>query len=180
MNSRSLRLVPATLLLLTAAASARLGESEAQSQTRYGAPAPELSGPQEAPLLPGAKEVIYKNEGWRVRVAFLSDRAARLEYAKIPDAAGLKKLTDDEVQAVLAAEKGTLTWREEKPRTGVDGLNKLKLALDGRTWERSDHAMARFKGGMMLVLDSRDVEAWEKKQAKGGKATPAPTGLPKF
>ena len=35
---------------------ARLGETEAQSQQRYGAPAPELIGATDKPLLTGARK----------------------------------------------------------------------------------------------------------------------------
>jgi len=161
---------------------ARLGETEAQSQTRYGAAKPELIGANEQPLLAGAKEVAYESAGWRIRVAFVNGTAIRMEYAKIPDATGLKKLTDEEVQTVLQAEKGTMSWREEKPRTGFAGLNQLQTALEGRVWERSDHAMARFKAGLLLVIEARNAADVEKKQAKqAGKATPAPAGeKPKF
>lgn len=163
-------------------ASGRLGESEAQSQSRYGAPVAELIGAQEQPLLTGARELAYSFQGWRIRVAFLNGAAARLEYAKIPEGGVPKKLTEAEVQTILEAEKGNFRWREEKPRTGYAGLNALKTAFEGRLWERSDHATARLKYELVMVVDSREVEAYEKKQARsGGKApaTPAP-GVPKF
>jgi hypothetical protein len=168
------------LALLTAFAPncwARIGETEAQSQARYGASKPELIGASEQPLLAGAKEAAYESAGWRIRVAYANGVAIRMEYAKIPDASGLKKLTDEEVQTVLQAEKGTLSWREEKPRTGFAGLNQLQTALEGRIWERSDHAKARFKAGLILVVEARNAEDVEKKQAKqAGKGTPAPPG----
>jgi hypothetical protein len=164
------------MLSVIPSATARLGETEAQSQTRYGAPKPELIGASEQPLMVGAKEAAYESSGWRIRVAFVNGVAVRMEYAKIPDASGLKKLTDDEVQTVLQAEKGTLSWREEKPRTGFAGLNQLQTALEGKVWERSDHAMARFKAGLILVVESRNADDLEKKQAKqAAKSTPAAT-----
>lgn len=103
-----------------------------------------------------------------------------MEYAHIPDEGGLKKITPAEVDAILEAEKATYRWREEKPRTGYEGLDKLKVAFEGRKWERSDHATATLKLDLVLVLDSREVEAYEKKRTKqAGKATPQPN-VPKF
>ena len=184
MTSRFLLSALAASLLIAASAplQARLGETEAQSEARYGAPNPELIGANEQPLLPGAKELAYNYQGWRVRSAFVNGNAVRVEYAKIPDVGGLKKLTDDEVHSILEAEKGSFTWREEKPRTGNAGLNALKTAFEGKNWERSDHALASFKAGLILVIETREAEAAARKAAKqAGKATPAPNpNVPKF
>ncbi len=160
---------------------ARLGESEAESQNRYGAPKPELIGPQEKPLLEGAKQLAYSFEGWRIRVAFLNDAAVRVEYLHIPESGGLKKMSDKEVQGILEAEKGRFSWREEKARTGYKELNALKTMFEGRKWERSDHAEAKLAGEVVLTVQSREVDDYEKKLAKqaGKKTTPAPN-VPKF
>ena len=74
-------LIRSLLLTLSLCAAmpvwARLGDTEAQSQARYGAPAPapELAAPGDKPLLPGAKEVIYSFGGYRVRAAFVNNMA---------------------------------------------------------------------------------------------------------
>lgn len=171
------------IVALAQPANARLGETEAQSQSRYGDPKPELIGPQEKPLLAGAKQLAYGFEGWRIRVAFLNDAAVRVEYLHIPESSGLKKLTDKEVQGILEAEKGRFSWREEKARTGYKELNALKTMFDGRKWERSDHAEAKLAGEVVLTVQSREVDDYEKKLAKQagkpGKTTPAPN-VPKF
>ncbi len=161
---------------------ARLGETEAQSQARYGEPTPELIGPQEKPVLPGAKEVIHSYQGWRLRVAFVNDAAVRIEYVHLPENNAPKKISEDEVKAVLEAEKGKFAWREEKARTGYKELNALKTILEGRQWERSDHARAVLKAELLLVVESRDAADLEKKLNKAsGKATPgAAPGVPKF
>jgi hypothetical protein len=164
-------------------AEARLGETEAQCQARYGAPAPDLLAPTDKPLLPGAeKETVFNFDGWRVRVAFLNGKAVRMEYAKLPEAGALKKLSEAEVQAILEAQKGSFRWREEKPRTGNSGLDKLKTAFEGRKWERSDHAAAKLMFDLVLVMETREVEAFEKKQSRqAAKATPAPgQPIPRF
>ena len=167
--------------VFSAPVSARLGETEAQSQTRYGAPAPELAGPADKPLIEGAKEVIYKFEGWRIRVAFLNNAAARMEYAHLPENGAPKQITEEEVKAILDAEKGAFSWREQKPKTGYKELNALKTLFEGRQWERADHATAVLKLNLLLVLQTREVEAYEKKLAKQPKPAPsAKPVVPKF
>jgi hypothetical protein len=166
-------------------AQARLGETEAQCQARYGVPDPGLIGANEGPLMAGSRELAYNYQGWRIRAAFFNGTVIREDYVKIPDAGGLKKIEEAEVLAVLDAEKGTFNWREEKPRLGNDGLNALKTVFDGRTWQRSDHAVAKFKAGLVLVVETHEAEAVEKRLAKQGGKAPARTGpanpnLPKF
>ncbi len=161
---------------------ARLGETEAQSLARYGAPTPELIGPKDKPLLEGAHEVAYNFQGWRVRAAFLNGTTARIEYVHLPENDALKPIADAELEAILEGEKGKFSWKEEKPKLGNKDLDALKTMFEGRKWERSDHALATLKAKLLLTLEVREVEAYEKKLAKqpksGGK--PAATGLPKF
>lgn len=173
----------AFLLLLSSSALARLGETEAESTKRYGAPTTTLAAPTDKTLLEGAKEVTYSYEGWRVRVAFLNGKAARMEYAKLPEGGALKKLSETEVNAILEAEKGqnSFRWKEEKPRTGFEGLNKLQTAVQGRRWERSDHAIAKLLFDLVVVLEGREVEAYEKKLARQSGAQPKATpAIPRF
>jgi hypothetical protein len=171
----------AALLMAVVPVEARLGETEAQSQQRYGPPAPELSAPTDKPLVEGAKEVIYNFQGWRVRAAFVAGATMRIEYVHLPENSLPKKITEDEIRAILDGEKATFTWREDKPRTGNKDLNALKAVFDGRRWERSDHATASLKFDVVLVLETRDADAYDKKAAKQPKAvTPVNPGVPKF
>lgn len=177
-----LRMLLAFAICIATPALARLGENEAQSQTRYGAPAPELSAPNDKPLLPGAKEVIYNFSGYRVRAAFVNNVTVRIEYAHLPDGGALKQLTDPEIKAILEAEKATYSWKEEKPKTGNKGLDALQAFAEGRKWERNDHARARLKLNLLLELETRDADTIEKKLAKQpGQAKPGATpAVPKF
>jgi hypothetical protein len=173
--------VPLCAVVLTGAhAVARLGETEAQSQARYGEPRPELIGADEKPLLEGAKELAYKFEDWRIRVAFLNNVAVRLQYIHLPDASGLKKISDLEAESILEAEKGKFSWREQKARTGSKELNALATMFQGRRRERSDHAEAKLEGERVLTVQSREVDDYEKKLARqGGKGNPRATPAPK-
>lgn len=161
---------------------ARLGEAEAQSQARYGAPTPELSAPNDKPLLPGAKEVIYNFSGYRVRAAFVNNVTVRIEYAHLPENGALKQLTDSEIKVILEAEKATYSWKEEKPKTGNKGLDALQTFAEGRKWERNDHARATLKLNLLLELEARDADSIEKKLAR--QLIPAKPGatpiVPKF
>ena len=170
-------------LFITAALPlhARLGETEAQSQQRYGAPTPELIGATDKPLLAGAKEVAFNFQGWRVRAAFVNDTTARIEYVHLPENNAPKPISEAEIEAILDGEKGKFAWKEEKPKTGNKGLDALKTMFDGRKWERSDHALAILKANLLLTLELHEVEAYEKKLAKPPKnGGPAPAGVPKF
>ena len=174
-----------TILSLAHPASARLGETEAQAQARYGEPTPQYASPTDKPLLPGAKEVTYFHQGWRVRAAFANNVTVRIEYAHVPEGGVPKNISEAETKAILDAEKATFSWREQKAKTGDKNLNALKTFFDGRNWERSDHAMATLKLNLLLVLESRDADTIEKKLAKQAGAakpagTPAAPVVPKF
>ncbi len=174
------------LLLLLAALNpltlhARLGENESQAKARYGDNVPELIGQNEKPLLPGARELAYNFQGWRVRAAYVGGVTHRVEYIKLSEAGPPKVMTEDELQAVLSAEAGKYKWREEKPRTGYESLNKLQTAVEGRKWERTDHALASLKLNLVLTVESREADKIEKKAAKAsGSAPPVPGAAPKF
>ena len=166
-------------------ASARLGETEAQSQARYGEPTPQYASPTDKPLMTGAKEVVYFHQGWRVRAAFANNVTVRIEYAHVPEGGIPKNIGEAEAKAILDAEKAAYGWREQKPKTGDKNLNALKTLFDGRNWERSDHALATLKLNLLLVLESRDADTIEKKlakqtgAAKPGTTPPGPV-VPKF
>jgi hypothetical protein len=100
---------------------------------------------------------------------------------RIPENGALKHITDEQIKAILEAQKGTFSWREQKPKMGYKELNALKTLVDGRQWERSDLATAMLKANLLLVLSGREVEAYEKKAAKQPKAAPGATpAVPKF
>lgn len=181
-NNRSISVLTVLFLAVSAAIThARLGETEAQAQARYGEPTPQLAAPSDKPLLESAKEVIYSYQGWRIRAAYVANTTHRIEYVKIPEGGNLKPITDTEAQAILEAEKGQTSyrWREQKPRTGFQGLNDLTRAVEGRLWERSDHAEARLKLNLVLVLQSKEAESIEKKALKATGKSGSAT-VPKF
>lgn len=168
-------------------ALARLGETEAQSQARYGDPVEGLVGGDEKPLMPGAVERAYNFQGWRVRAAFAGGTTVRIQYVHIENSAP-KKLSEAETKALLDAEKGKYAWREERSKNvGIAAeLEKaIKSGFNLAKWERTDHAKAELVLGVAMQFETRDADTIEKKLAKiaptlkpgGGKPVPPP---PKF
>ncbi len=182
-----------TLLALSLAAftalptaDARLGETEGQSQQRYGQPREDLIIQTDKPLMPGAVEKAYEYQGWRVRAAFAGGQCLRIEYAHIPDGAVPKKISDAEIAAILDAEKAKFSWREDKTTKQPGAAGELEKALKGafsvRKWRRSDHATAELALGVVLKLETRDADETARKLAKQAKDKPAPNAEkpPKF
>lgn len=173
-------------LIAMPAARARLGETEGQSQQRYGAAREELIGANDKPLMPGAVEKAYEYQGWRVRAAFAGGVCVRIEYVHIPHDGVPQKISDVEMAAILDAEKGKFSWREEKATKQPGAAGEIEKALKGafnvRKWQRSDHAAAELGLGLVIKVESRDAQEIEKMLAKLAKQKPAAgaTKVPKF
>ncbi len=184
--------LPVVMLIGMAAAEARLGETEGQSQLRYGQAREDLTGPADQPLMPGAVEKAYEYQGWRVRAAFAGGVCVRIEYVHLPQDGVAQKISDAEITAILDAEKSKFSWHEEKatkqPGAAGDIEKAIKGALNVRKWQRSDHAMAEIALGLVIKLESRDAQEIAKKLAKlakeksapGAKPAPGATQVPKF
>ena len=166
----------ATLLLTATAAHARLGETEGQSQQRYGQPREDLAVPSDKPLMLGGVEKTYEYQGFRVRAGFAGGLCLRIEYARIPENSVPLKLEEAHLAAILEGEKGKFTWKEEKPskQPGVAGdiERALKGALNVRKWERNDHAKAELALGLLLKLETKDADEVEKKLIRAMKPVP--------
>ena len=94
-------------------ASARLDESEAQSQQRYGAPLPSKVDPLTySPMIDGAICHTYKFQGWTIRAALINDKTVRINYSKILTKDVKPAIQDDELQAILAGETGGGQWQK--------------------------------------------------------------------
>ena len=178
--------LPLLIFIAMPAAHARLGETEGQSQQRYGQPNAELIGANDKPLMPGAVEKAYEYQGWRVRAAFASGVCARIEYVHIPQDGVPQKIAETEMAAILEAEKAKFSWREEKatkqPGAAGDIEKAIKSALNVRKWQRSDHATAELALGLVIKLETREAQEIAKKLAKQAKEKPAAGAakVPKF
>ena len=188
-------LATTAFLMSSLVSQARLGETEGQSQARYGQPREDLSAATDKPLLPGAPEKCYEYQGWRVRAAFAGGACQVIEYARIPENGIPKQIGEAEVTAILDAEKGKGRWKEEKikaPAPYADIAKGIQGALKLHKWERTDGAIAEFALGLVLKISDRDADVWAKRlakeaakqQPKGQPAAPAapakPANVPKF
>ena len=175
-------LLPLFVFLASPAAEARLGETEGQSQQRYGQTREELIGPNDKPLMPGAQERVYEYQGWRVRAAFAGGMCVRIEYIHIPQDGVPQKIAEPEMAAILDAEKAKFSGREEKatkqPGPAGDIEKAIKGALNLRKWQRSDHAIAELALGLVIKLVTREAQEIERKLAKLAKQKPAPGAKP--
>jgi hypothetical protein len=195
-------LLASTLLFAMSAAvsvpaHARLGDTEGQTQARYGQPREDLLGPQDKPLLPGGVEKQYMYEGFRVRAAFAEGKCVVIEYAHLPENNVPKQFTDAEVRAILAAESGIdeqklagqpkdkqteaqlKRWKEEKVKEqgAVGDIAKgIKGAFKLNKWERADGAIAEFALGLVLKFSDRNAGDWAKKYARDAKKLPGAPG----
>ncbi len=170
-------------LFFTTFAHARLGETEGQSQLRYGQPREDLAVPNDQPLIPGSVEKSYEFHGWRVRAAFVAGVCHRIEYARIPVDGQLVQIGDAEVQTILEAEKGRFSWKEEKSKTppAFKGLEQgLKKAFKVNKWVRTDKAKAEIALGLVLKLETREAEDLAEKLAKLPKPPGVKKETPKF
>jgi hypothetical protein len=109
-SGRSPVLLVALICAIAPMAHARLGESETQSEIRYGA-AVETMSYQSQRLLEGAVERTYVYQGWRIRAAFLKGKAVRLAYTKEHRADSASNIQPDEAKAVLEGERGSGEWK---------------------------------------------------------------------
>lgn len=176
-----MKLIPSAALFIAIAATAhaRLGESEAQSQARYGAPDNNLIAPKEDPLLPGARELAYAQPGWRIRAAFIGGTTVKIEYRKNPEGEGTRIITPDDVKLILDAEKAKGVWRGDT--MGPGGRRVRRDEDEARRWERSDRATAEV-AKTKITLQLHDAEERAAKAAKvAPPAKPGPTpARPKF
>lgn len=141
---------------------ARLGETEGQSQIRYGQPREDMTGANDKPLMPGAIEKVYHYQGWRVRSAFANGACVRIEYVHLSEENFPKAVTDREISAILDAEKGKFSWKEEKATKQPGPAGEIEKALKGafhmRKWIRSDRATAELALGLVIKLQDRDAD----------------------
>jgi hypothetical protein len=123
-----LRVFSALVCCATFNASARLGETEAECQQRYGAPMQTKLDPLTySPMFDGAICHTYQYQGWTIRVAFINDRAVRINYSKFLTKDVKPAIQDDELLAILSGEAGGGQWRKVAPSSG-GGFQQAMLA----------------------------------------------------
>ena len=140
---------------------ARLGETEAQCEQRYGKPQDSLSD-KSFPVLSGAVNRIYQYQGWCIGIAFLDGEAAIISYSKSAKAPSGVAIRNDEAQAILDAEGNGGEWK------GSRSFNPFKRVAHPKKWSNTNGSIAYLVGitRVALVIESPKVEEFRKTQAK--------------
>ena len=140
---------------------ARLGETEAQCEQRYGKPQDSLSD-KSFPVLSGAVNRIYQYQGWCISIAFLDGKATIISYSKSAKAPGGVAIRNDEAKAILDAEGNGGEW------TGSRSFNPFKRVAHPKKWSNTNGSIAYLVGitRAALVVESPKVEEFKKTQAK--------------
>ncbi len=114
-------------LLFSGTATARIGETEAEVQTRYGDPIFMLPSTVEASLTK-----CYLSDGFSIAVTYMKGRSVREMFAK----ADKSKLTEKEIQRLLKGNAGGATWNAQE-------LAGQKNVPDGLLGWRTDDEQPR-------------------------------------
>jgi len=142
-------------------AFARLDETEAQCEQRYGKPQNLLSD-KSFPVLSGAINRIYQYQGWCIGIAFLDGKAAIISYSKSAKAPGGVTIRNDEAKAILDAEGNGGEWK------GSRSFNLFKRVAHPKKWSNTNGSIAYLVGitRAAIVIESPTVEEFRKTQAK--------------
>jgi hypothetical protein len=162
-------------------ASARLGETEAESERRYGPPMKTLEDPLHyTPLIEGAVNHTYKFQGWYIRTAFVEGRAARIVYMKILAKDVKPPIQDDELQAILAGEAGGGRWQVKSNATLDPGQLLVVAVTNPSTWINSNGNSAHIAAPRyMITLESPAAAAFIQARA-AAKEQQRKANVPKF
>ena len=186
-----LKLLRQTFLLalttIPLAGTARLGETERECFNRYSSARPLPPGlGKPADLIPGARHLNYIHEGWLIRVAFWDGRVAAEEYRKLAPYKTGAAITDDEMTAILEAEKGKGTWKRLIFGPGGKGqaarvFTQFLPVLGQKIWERSsDGSRAATNPGHYSLYLWTPVAAKQIEKAKTAKEAEKKRSIPNF
>ncbi len=160
----------AVLMMGALECQARIGETEAESQQRYGKPVNETIA-NVMPILDGAVHHTYLYQGWHIRAAFAGGKTVRMHYFKRAAPMGIK---EDEAQAIRDGEALGGRWSEVMVFKWYD-------TIFSRAWVNTNRCIAYFSGigSMLFVVDSPAAQAFiqAKKEADEQKRKAT---IPKF
>lgn len=133
-------------------ATARLGETEAQSQQRYGAPLKKGEDfmPSQ-PVLHGAVNLTYKYRGWWVRAAFVEGRAVRLTYTKVDNKKVDPAIEADELKSILEGEVAQGRWHEKTVAASDADVSQDGLRVRSQEFVNTNGNRARIEVGHTVV-----------------------------
>jgi len=150
-------LLPTLALLLTALPTfARLGETKAQCEARYGKQLGVTTTNQNPYYLKGGLQVIIGYQNDKAVFLFFTKLAPDTEETDLPVDEG-ELLSETERSALLQANAGTFKWKQQDESETAD-----------IAWDLSDgKGYAEYRDGSLEVRDKPGLEAWNKeKEAK--------------
>lgn len=135
------RLILICSLFLTSSAFARLGETEAEMNARFGKP---TSRSKHSIITQGAIREVgpalhYRQDDWIIQANLVDGRCVAISYSKRGD------WTEDQIQLVLGSNSQGAAWTE----TTNPSIKKLQ-----RSWKRADGGTAEWKIGQAMSLVS--------------------------
>lgn len=148
----------AATALVASEASARMGETLAQCDRRYGMQ--NQSSGEMFPLISGVTNRTYVYQGWRITAAFIKGRAAMLRYTKTNNA----RIQDDEAQAILRAETYGGEWKRISQYSWNPAVNLQNSLTKPRLWTNPIGAEAYFSDPLYIsfVVKAPVVEQYNK------------------
>jgi hypothetical protein len=169
--------VLAATVIATLEASARMGETIAQCDQRYGL---ENISPYHNSFSglsgPGVTNRTYNYQGWIIRTTFVQGRAAMLRYSK----AHSQKIEDDEVQAILKSETFGGEWTE-KSTVSLNPIKSMANAIaHPNVWTNGIGAEAYYEmTRSSFVIKAPIVEQYKKAKADAAEQQ-RKSSIPKF
>lgn len=153
--------VLAALSFVAREAAARMGETIAQCDQRYGA---QKQSPVDIsfPLISGVTNRTYTYQGWRIQIAFIKGRAAMLRYTKVTS----QTIEDNEVRAILKAETYGGNWTEQS-QFSLNPLNRLQNFISHpRLWTNDIGAEAYIENPstVSFIIKAPIIEKYRKAQ----------------
>jgi len=148
--------IVALMALAAAPARARLGDTMAQCEARYGVHVRIEESDQKDAL---HRKYLYEKSGYRISICYVDGIAGQVDIAREDGAA----LTEAEIKTLLESNSGGLAWKE------VSGDNAPNPLLTGPQWIRDDGAHSYALDGISFTLKKYD-EAVAAQRAKNDAA----------
>ena len=155
MKTTRVQFVAMCSIMISSSAFARVGETEAQHEGRYG-----RGQKSSSALLDGATNRLYSQSGWIFSVAFVDGVAVRLRYIKTASAPGGHAIRDDEIAAILQAEDNGGTWKPQGASVLAPKETIARFITQTTAWTNSNGRTATMMQRSAITINSQEAEAF--------------------
>jgi hypothetical protein len=121
-------LVVALFASLAGQAFARVGETEAQCNARYGKPLSQT----DAPVGYGDKISIFRKAAFEIKAVFDGGRARSVTYSRIPKTGKSTEISPAEQVQLMRNNGGSNSWKKLKPTKSDDKYETADGKMRGR------------------------------------------------